>query len=61
LVEEPVIPLHAKNLMKYSAKYAHYGPVTTKRGIHFDSLKAYVDTAVGGTIEQVMPEWLIVR
>jgi predicted aconitase len=55
LVEEPVIPLDAKNLMKYSAKYAHYGPGTTKRGIHFGSLKAYVDTTVGGTIERVMP------
>lgn len=51
LAEEPVIPLDAKNLMTNSAKYAHYGPDTTKRGIHFGSLKACVDAAVYGINE----------
>ncbi|CAG8362923.1 unnamed protein product [Penicillium salamii] len=59
LIGESVIPLEAKNLMTNSAKYAHYGPGTTKRGIHFGSLRDCVNAAVHGTNERVMPTWLL--
>lgn len=58
LIEEPIIPLGSKNLMTNSAKYAHYAPGTTKRGIHFGSLAACVDATECGYNKQGMPTWL---
>lgn len=58
MIEEPIIPVDAQNIMTNSAKYAHYGPGMTKRGFHFGSLSACVDAAECGYTEGVMPEWL---
>lgn len=48
LIDEPVLPLNPRNLITNSAKYAHYGAGTAKRGIDFGSLAACVDTTECG-------------
>ncbi|KAL2395289.1 Cis-3-hydroxy-L-proline dehydratase [Exophiala dermatitidis] len=58
MIQEPVIPVHARDLMTNSAKYAHYGPGIVKRGIHFGSLASCVDAAWTGTYDCVRPSWL---
>ena len=58
MIEEPIIPVDAQNIMTNSAKYAHYGPGMTNRGFHFGSLSACVDAAECGYNEGVMPGWL---
>lgn len=58
MIDEPVIPIHGKNLMTNSSKYAHYGPGTTKRGVHFGSLRSCVDSAEAGMCASELPEWL---
>ncbi|SAL81124.1 aconitase subunit 1 [Caballeronia arvi] len=57
LIGEPVIPPAAVNLMTNSAKYAHYGPVATGKGLHFRSLADCVDAACTGKAK-AMPAWL---
>lgn len=46
LIDGPVLPLDPSNLITNSAKYAHYGAGTARRGIHFGSIAACVDTTV---------------
>ncbi|MEM5339605.1 aconitase X [Paraburkholderia azotifigens] len=57
LIGEPVIPSTAVNLMTNSAKYAHYGPAATGKGLHFRSLADCVDAACTGKAK-AMPDWL---
>lgn len=58
LVQEPVIPHDAPSVMTNSAKYAHYGPGTIGRGMHFGSLEECVRAAVTGRAPAAPPAWL---
>lgn len=60
MLQEPVIPLAARNIMTNSAKYAHYGPGVSKRKCHFGSMAGCVEAACTGyrTVEDQNPEWL---
>ena len=57
MLEEPVIPVHARNLMTNSAKYAHYAPGMLKRGVHFGSLAQCIEAACAGKIVALAPAW----
>lgn len=61
MIEEPIIPLTARNIMTNSAKYAHYGPGMLKRGFHFGSLESCVDAACFGrrSDDVRIPPWLL--
>ena len=59
MLAEPVIPIHAKNIMTNSAKYAHYAPGMVQRGVHFGSLAGCVAAACKGEATQAMPGWLV--
>lgn len=48
MLDEPVIPSGARNLMTNSAKYAHYAPGMVRRGVHFGSLEESVNAACTG-------------
>ncbi|GAB7366210.1 hypothetical protein MBLNU230_g7770t1 [Neophaeotheca triangularis] len=58
MIEEPVIPVDAKNLMTNSAKYAHYAPGMVQRGVHFGSLVDCVEAARRGKVRRREPGWL---
>lgn len=58
MIEEPIIPAHAKILMTNSGKYAHYGPGLVDRPIHFGSLAQCVDAACSGEHDNQAPHWL---
>lgn len=57
MIEEPIIPVHAKVLMTNSAKYAHYGPGMVNRPMHFGSLAQCVDAACLGKRIHSQPVW----
>ncbi|KAF2009006.1 hypothetical protein BU24DRAFT_89696 [Aaosphaeria arxii CBS 175.79] len=57
-ITEPIIPVHVKNLMTTSGKYAHYGPGMVQRGVHFGSLADCIDAACAGKREYYVPTWL---
>lgn len=57
LIEEPVIPPSAENLITNSAKYAHYGPGVTGKRLHLRSLADCVEAACTGKVPDV-PRWL---
>lgn len=48
MIQEPVIPPQAINLMTNSAKYAHYAPGMVQRGVHFGSLAQCVMASCTG-------------
>ncbi|RHZ50819.1 hypothetical protein CDV55_102762 [Aspergillus turcosus] len=48
MIQEPVIPPQATNLMTNSAKYAHYAPGMVQRGVHFGSLAQCVVASCTG-------------
>ncbi|ETI20713.1 hypothetical protein G647_07055 [Cladophialophora carrionii CBS 160.54] len=58
MLDEPVVPLHATNIMTNSAKYAHYAPGMVQRGVHFGSLSSCVDAACRGECVSAIPNWL---
>lgn len=51
MIEEPVIPPEARNIMTNSSKYAHYAPGMVRRGVHFGSLAGCVEAACMGVFE----------
>ncbi|KAJ3462175.1 hypothetical protein MRS44_010728 [Fusarium solani] len=57
MLKEPVIPHKAQNIMTISAKYAHYGPGVSGRGVAFGSLADAVEAACTGT-RPLAPTWL---
>ncbi|KAJ9602660.1 hypothetical protein H2200_012854 [Cladophialophora chaetospira] len=59
MLGEPVVPIHAKNIMTNSAKYAHYAPGMVQRGVHFGNLTSCVDAACKGEALQRIPDWLL--
>lgn len=58
MLQEPVIPRGARNIMTNSAKYAHYGPGVSKRKCHFGSMAGCVEAACTGyrTVEDQNPK-----
>lgn len=58
MIQEPVIPPHARTIMTNSAKYAHYGQGLTGRLVRFGSLAQCVDAAVSGFVLNEIPLWL---
>lgn len=60
MLQEPVIPHDARNIMTNSAKYAHYGPGLSKRKCHFGSMAGCVEAACTGyrTLQDQTPKWL---
>lgn len=61
MLDEPVIPVHVKNIMTNSAKYAHYAPGMVQRKVHFGSLSRCIDAACNGVITRSFPVWLTER
>jgi len=59
MIEEPVIPEDAKELITNSGKYAHYGPGLVNRPVHFGSLAQCVEAACSATHQQTFPAWLV--
>ncbi|KAI8715928.1 hypothetical protein NCS52_01101800 [Fusarium sp. LHS14.1] len=57
MLKEPVIPPNSQNIFTISAKYAHYGPGVSGRGVAFGSLTDAVEAACTGT-RPVAPAWL---
>jgi predicted aconitase/predicted aconitase with swiveling domain len=57
LIQEPVLPREARNIMTNSAKYAHYGPAVTGRNLYFRSLSGCVDAAWSGELTP-LPKWV---
>jgi predicted aconitase/predicted aconitase with swiveling domain len=58
MLGEPVVPVHAINIMTNSAKYAHYAPGMVQRGVHFGSLSSCVNAACRGYCTPTIPDWL---
>lgn len=58
MLEEPVVPVHARVIMTNSGKYAHYAPGLTGRQVHFGSLAACAETACSGLAPAALPAWL---
>lgn len=58
MIGDPIVPLHGKNLMTNSAKYAHYAPGLVNRGVHFGSLSQCIEAAESGICKGSMPAWL---
>ncbi|KIV87696.1 hypothetical protein PV11_03226 [Exophiala sideris] len=58
MLDEPVIPLNAKNIMTNSAKYAHYAPGMVHRKVHFGSLSRCIEAACNGVVTRAPPVWL---
>ncbi|KAL1620219.1 hypothetical protein SLS56_009765 [Neofusicoccum ribis] len=58
MIEEPVIPRHARTIMTNSGKYAHYGEGLTGRKMRFGSLAACVEAACTGVADKCVPVWL---
>lgn len=60
MLEEPVVPARARNVMTNSAKYAHYGPGITGRRFRLGSLAACLDAVCTGVLspEHKHPRWL---
>lgn len=58
MLEEPVVPVHARVIMTNSGKYAHYAPGLTGRQVHFGSLAACAETACTGLAPAAWPAWL---
>lgn len=52
------LPDQIRALMTNSAKFAHYGPGVTGRGVHFAGLEACVTAACTGTADLARPPWL---
>ncbi|OHF04215.1 hypothetical protein CORC01_00554, partial [Colletotrichum orchidophilum] len=60
MIEEPVVPLKARNVMTNSAKYAHYGPGIVGKKFHFGDVVACITAAIRGHREEdeISPPWL---
>lgn len=60
MIDEPVVPTKAKNLMTNSAKYAHYGPGMVKKLFHFGGMESCINAACTGkrTPLETSPSWL---
>lgn len=57
-ITEPVFPMHARNLMTNSGKYAHYAPGLSGRTVRFGSLEECAKAAITGTVSDAQPKWL---
>lgn len=57
-ITEPVFPTDAKVLMTNSGKYSHYANGLTGRGVRFGSLADCVQTAITGSANARLPDWL---
>ncbi|KAK1708746.1 hypothetical protein BDP67DRAFT_524557 [Colletotrichum lupini] len=60
MIEEPVVPLKARNAMTNSAKYAHYGPGIVGKKFHFGDVVACIKAASRGHRheDEMSPRWL---
>ena len=58
MLNEPVIPRDARNIMTNSAKYAHYAPGMANRGVHFGSLTQCVEASCTGMFQVRIPSWI---
>lgn len=58
LIEEPIVPPHARNIVTNSGKYAHYGAAKHSRGMHLRGLQGCVEAAVTGRVDLRPPPWL---
>lgn len=58
MVQEPVVPAHARTILTNSAKYAHYGPGLTGRQVRFGGLSDCVNAACEGHATNSVPAWL---
>lgn len=58
MLQEPVVPVHARTIMTNSGKYAHYAPGLVGRMACFGSLRDCVDVACSGRWPRSLPAWL---
>ncbi len=59
MLQEPVVPVHARTIMTNSGKYAHYAPGLLGRKTCFGSLRDCVEVACTGQVPRRMPAWLM--
>lgn len=60
MLNEPVVPPKARNVITNSAKYAHYGPGLVQRSFRYSNLNGCVSAAVTGHAPMARPRWLSV-
>ncbi len=58
MLQEPVVPVHARTIMTNSGKYAHYAPGLVGRMACFGSLRDCVEVACTGRWPRRLPAWL---
>lgn len=59
MLQEPVVPVHARTIMTNSGKFAHYAPGLLGRKTCFGSLRDCVEVACTGNVPRHMPAWLL--
>lgn len=60
MINEPIVPPHARVIMTNSGKYAHYAPGLTGRSVRFGSLAQCAQAACSGQAGNLLPPWLLV-
>ena len=58
MLQEPIVPPHARTLITNSAKYAHYAPALVRRRVRFSGLAGCIAAAATGRAPRELPQWL---